>query len=318
MDNRVEYLIKGGHVIDTASGIDRVADVAFSRGKIVGIDIECTPQNTIDAKGMYVFPGLIDFHVHAADNTSAISVKPDLMIPMGVTAVVDAGSVGYANFGAFLHTVNNSTVRVKCQLSPFSAGQIDEKLVEDYTKERIFDERIIDTCEKYKDIIIGLKLRISCDVVHELGLSPVEHSLEILKNLPGRHLCVHSTDVPNSMTALCDMMRKDDIVTHCYNGKGNTIIDENDRVYDGVKNARARGVLFDMAHGHVNFSNITAKKAMADGFYPDVISSDMTLNKLGMSNIVRSLPMMMSKFLAFGMPLYDVVCAVTEKPAQAM
>lgn len=318
MTKNVEYLIKNGHVIDTMTDINGVADVAISRGKIVGINVPCEPDKVINADGCYVFAGLIDFHIHSAHNTSAISVKPDLMLSTGVTSIVDAGSVGYANFGAFLDVVNNSTVRVKCQLSPFSAGQIDEKLIEDYTPERMFCDRIIDTCEKYSDIIVGLKLRISRDVVYELELKPVEDALKMLEKLPNKHLCVHSTDVPQSMTALCDMMREGDIVAHCYHGKGNTIIDENDKVFDGVKKARERGVIFDVAHGQVNFSTISAQKAIADGFYPDIISSDMTLNKVGTSKIVRSLPMMMSKFLAYGMSLEDIVRAVTETPAKSM
>ncbi|MFI3226001.1 MAG: amidohydrolase family protein [Clostridia bacterium] len=318
MSKKVEFLIKNGHIIDTTCEIDRIANLAISHGKIVGIDTDCQADNILDATDCYIFPGLIDFHVHSAFGASAIAVKPDYVLANGVTSIVDAGSVGYANFGSFLNVVNNSTVRVKCQLSTFSAGQIDEKLIEDYSTENMFCDRIIDTCEKYSDVIIGLKLRISRDIVGDLGMKPVKDALKILESLPNRHLCIHSSDATGTMSELCDMLRAGDILAHCYHGKGHTIIDKDGKVFDKIKDSKARGVIFDSAHGQFNFSSSTAVKAIADGFYPDIISSDMTVNKMGKSKIVRSLPMIMSKFLALGMPLYDIIRAVTEKPAEMM
>lgn len=317
-DNKVEYIIKNGHVIDPSANIDKIADVAISHGKVVGIDLDCEAKKYINAEGCYVFPGIIDFHVHAGYGYSAISEKPDWMLGTGVTAVVDAGSTGYANFGAFLNVVNNSTVKVKCQLSPYSGGQIDERNIEDYSTGKMFPERIIDVCEKYKDLIIGLKLRVSRNVVGDAKLACIEDTIKIAERLPGRHICVHTTDPPETMTYLADMLRPGDIITHCYHGRGNTIVDENGKVFDGIKAARERGIIFDVGHGHMNYGTKTAVAALADGFYPDVISTDMTLDKVGLSHIVRSMPQVMSKFMAMGMPLVDVVRAVTETPAELM
>src|ERR1700704_5149200 len=63
-------LITNGHIIDPASGINRVGDVYITGGEIARIDLDATLRkhphdlDVIDASGLIVCPGLIDIHVH--------------------------------------------------------------------------------------------------------------------------------------------------------------------------------------------------------------------------------------------------------------
>lgn len=318
LDNRIEYVIKNGHVVDPSQGIDRIADVAISHGRVVGIDIPCEPKTAINAEGCYVFPGLIDFHVHVGYGFCAIATNPDWMLSTGVTAVVDAGSSGYANFPAFLNLMNNSIVKIRCQLSTYSAGQIDEVNDEHYDDSLMFPDRIIDTCKKHRDKIIGLKIRNGKHVVGELGVEPIKTAIKLAEYIPGFHVCVHTSSPSHPMETIANLLRPGDIMTHFMHDSGYTILDENGHVTEEIKQARERGVIFDIGHGHYNFATNSAVKITQDGFWPDTISTDMTINKVGASKIVRSMPMIMSKFLALGMPLCDIVRAVTEKPAELM
>ena len=60
----MKTVIKGGRVIDPANGRDEVMDILIEDGKIKAVGIGLTAEQTIDAKGMWVTPGLIDIHVH--------------------------------------------------------------------------------------------------------------------------------------------------------------------------------------------------------------------------------------------------------------
>ncbi len=65
-------LIKGGHIIDPSQGIDGIGDVYIEGGRIAAIRLKngnqhrapALKERTIDASGLYVFPGLVDMHAH--------------------------------------------------------------------------------------------------------------------------------------------------------------------------------------------------------------------------------------------------------------
>jgi predicted amidohydrolase len=127
---------------------------------------------------------------------------------------------------------------------------------------------------------------------------------------------VHVNNPPVEYTEVLSLLRSGDIVSHFLHGRGSGILDGAGRIKEGVREARRRGIVFDVAHGrnHVNFP--VARKALEQGFYPDSISSDLT--RPGRAGIVRDLPTTLSKFLSLGMPLGDVVRAATSTPARAI
>lgn len=116
------------------------------------------------------------------------------------------------------------------------------------------------------------------------------------------------------LSAILDVMQPGDIVTHMYHGWAGGIVGDHGRVRPEVWRARERGLLFDVGHGGGSFSYATAKAALAEGFLPDTISSDLHTYSVG--GPVYDLPTTMSKFMHLGMSLNDVIARSTLAPAK--
>ena len=324
---KVDYIIRGGRVIDPASGTDCVKDIYVKNMHIVNPGSEPAEAvwPVIDATGMIVVPGLVDFHTHIFHEGSSICIHPDMMIAQGTTAAVDAGSPGTSTYEAFRKSViAQSQIHIKGFLTVYSGGQLDPKLCEDfhpslYNVEKM--ERIVDA---NRDNLLGLKIRLSKGVVpDESGSDYLKACVEmadILNYKLGTFLrvCVHTTNPPVTTGELASCLRPGDIYTHCYQGAGNTIVMPDGTIDPGVLEARNRGVLFDSANGKVNFGLATAKAALAAGFLPDIISSDLTVDKFNMPPYAKNLPLIMSKYLALGLSLSEIIERVTVIPAEIM
>ena len=98
---------------------------------------------------------------------------------------------------------------------------------------------------------------------------------------------------------------------------GQTILDDSGKVRRELIDARKRGVIFDAADEYVNFSFDVLKPAVNQGFYPDIIASDLTTIS-AFNNHVYGLPLQISKYLALGMDLPYVLNCVTKAPAEAI
>jgi len=110
-----------------------------------------------------------------------------------------------------------------------------------------------------------------------------------------------------------EKLRPGDISTHAYRAPA-PWVDEQGKLYAYLSDARKRGVLFDVGHGGGSFAWRNAVPAVKQGFYPDSISTD--LHTGSMNGSMMDMPTTMSKFLAMGMGLKDVVARSTWKPAQ--
>jgi dihydroorotase len=75
-------------------------------------------------------------------------------------------------------------------------------------------------------------------------------------------------------------------------------VDGNGKLLDYLKEARARGVLFDVGHGGGSFVFRNAVPAVQQGFYPDTISTD--LHTGSMNGAMMDMLTTMSKFLVMG------------------
>ena len=121
-----DLAIIGGHVIDPASGLDAVTDIAFKNGQVsaIGADAGTGAEETIKADGLYVTPGLIDLHTHIYWGGTSLGVNPDAyMRQSGCTTLVDAGSAGPGNFHGFrAHIVKQSEVRVLAYINASFRG----------------------------------------------------------------------------------------------------------------------------------------------------------------------------------------------------
>lgn len=318
MDN--DILIAGGHVVDPARGIDAIDNVSIHADQITEPTAHANhvSQQVIRADGCIVVPGLIDFHTHVFYEGTDASIPPDVgMLPNGVTTTVDGGTAGTANYELFhKQVIANSLVRIKSFLSVSPTGQATSKYDENQNPKYYDEEKMDFLFKKYPQELLGLKVRQSQNVVGELGLSPLKKALGIADRLSCK-VAVHTTDSPGTTDELVKLFRKGDIFAHVFHGKGSTVIGEDGKVLPEVKEARKRGVIFDAANGRNHFAFRTAQAALADGFMPDIISSDLTWLTM-FKQPTFGLPWLMSKYLALGMKLSDVVAACTVNPAAAM
>lgn len=317
---KLDILIKNGHVIDTCENVNYVKNVGIKDGRITETpETEDNASYVIDARGCYVLPGLIDFHTHVFYGGSEYAVNPEQMLPHGVTAAVDAGSCGYANYKVFHDSIiKRSSLKIKSYINMYPAGIFEYGIEPVYDARSFNEKRMGEMLNKYEDEILGFKIMLSKHIVGELGVQPLMETIEMAERIGNVSVCVHTTDLPCQSSIVADMLRKGDIYCHCYQGDGNPITDDSGRVYDSVRKARERGVLFDAANGRVHFSFKVAEASMRDGFYPDIISTDLVSRAINILNYNRNLPFVMSKYVNMGMKLENVVKAVTETPAKAM
>lgn len=323
---RADFIIRGGRVMDPYTAVDEIKDVVIQNTRIIdpqGEMVEC--DHIIDASGCIVTPGLVDFHTHIFYEGSGTCIRPDFMISQGTTAAVDAGSAGTVTYESFYKSViAQSAVRIKSFLTTYSGGQLDFKLCEDFNPDLINFTRMERVIDQYRDNILGLKIRLSKGVVPEdKGLEYLKRVVELAEELDAKlgtalRVCVHTTNSPIAAGALADCLRPGDIFCHCFQGTGNTIVTEDGQIAPRILEARKRGVIFDAANGRGNFSLETARRALKAGFAPDIISTDLTLDKFNIPPYAKNLLTVMAKYMTLGMDLMDILKAVTAVPAGIM
>jgi dihydroorotase len=317
---RFDLVLKGGHLLDPAAGVDGRRDVAFSAGRVAAVDADIAREagrEVTDVTGAYLAPGLIDLHAHAfiAGHDLGIHVDP-ICRSTGVTTLCDAGSTGAANFAGLREFVMaRAETRVLAFLHLAAIGLshllIGEHCFLDYSD----PDLAAGVAREHRDVILGIKVREQVEVVGAHGLEPLRRGVRAAEAV-GVPVIVHVNNPPAEYAEVLALTRPGDIVSHFFHGRGSGILDERGRIKAAVHEARRRGVLFDVAHGrnHVNFPVV--RQAFAEGFYPDSISSDLT--RPGHAGVVKDLPTTLSKFLSLGMPLLDVVRAATAVPARAI
>jgi len=307
-------------VVDPARNIFGTGDVLIQGTTFVDIapGDEVEADDSIEAKGCLVMPGLIDNHVHCFSGGTELGFVPDpSLLPLGITAAVDQGSSGIANCDSFFQNiVNHSQVRLFCALHVSPTGIITERYAENVDPQHYSLGRLKELFEQYPGRVVGLKVREGREMVGDFGLVPLKAATKMADTLGCRVIC-HSADPPADMVELLSVLRPGDICCHCYHGRGSNILDGKGKVRPEVWQARKRGVIFDTADARVHHSYPVLKAALADGFYPDVISTDVTRTSL-FGNMVFGLPVVMSKYLSLGLGVPEVVKACTATPASLL
>lgn len=313
---KADIIIQNGRVMDPFRQIDRPEDVAVKGGLIVPLEKGMEAAATIDASGCLVTPGLIDFHAHIFEHGTDSGINPDIaMLPCGITAVVDAGSAGVSTYQSFLNRLAAYRIKSKFFLHVSPTGQITHQYPESVRPDKWNMQKFADAAALSGDKMLGFKVRVSRNVVGEDCEYILESALKLAETF-GQRLVVHVTDPAVPQSKLASMLRGGDVFCHVYHGRGNTII-EDGHVGEGVRDARRRGVIFDCCHGSINFNFTVAEQALAEGFAPDVITSDMNSVTWNMPPLF-GLTTVMSKFLMMGMPLNELLACVTSVPARLM
>ena len=312
-------VLRGGRVLDPGSGTDGILDVRVRDGMIAQVGPGLAPEgDTVeDVRGRLVLPGLIDLHAHCFAGASDFGPRTDdVARATGVTTWVDGGSAGAGTFEGLREWVlSRSRVRMLAFLNISAIGLAYLKIGELNHLAYADVDAAVGAARDHADLVLGIKVRNQLEVVGNAGLEPLRRAVRAADAIGGR-VMLHCTNPPAPLADLLALLRPGDIVSHFLHGRGHGILDDRGHVSGEVRAARERGVLFDVAHGrmHVNFPVVRA--AFAEGFYPDTISSDLTSG--GAAGCVKDLPTTMGKFLSLGMPLADVVRAVTAAPARAI
>ena len=320
-----DLLLKGGRVIDPSQGLDARMDVAAQDGAISEVAPNIRPgpdTRVIKADGKIVTPGLIDLHTHVYHGVNQTGVDPDLAgVRAGVTTVVDAGSAGCYTFGGFPeHVAPKAKTRIICMLHISRTGLSFQPEISG--RDDIDFDETVSVIRANKPLIQGVKVRAVGPAVPTLGVEMVELAKRAA-NEGGVRLMVHIGDRsigesggPTITRELLPTLEPGDIITHLFSGNAGRILDDGGKVLPEIMEAQARGVFFDTAHGRQNFSFDVAKSALDQGVRPRSISTDLTIP--GRLNTVHSLAEMLSRFMALGFGLVDVIRMATSEPAKAL
>ncbi len=327
---RYDLILKGGHILDPANGIDAVLDIAVAHGKVAAVQ-RAIPgefaEKVVDVSGLFVTPGLIDIHVHignggaplnwfdpeARSHEPAFGIPADLALQSGVTTIVDAGSSGAETFlQEKEEVIDHATVRVLAFLNIVANGMNGGL---EQSVDEMDPKRCAATVNKYPELIVGVKTAHywpsgPWDGEHTPWVA-VDRALECAA-LANRPVMFDFWPRPDRTYAqlILEKARPGDIHTHVF-GETNPIILESGKLNPIMTQARARGVKFDVGHGSGSFWFRNAVPAVQQGFIPDSISTDLHTSNM----TILSMTEVISKFLSMGVPLKDLITRSTVNPA---
>ncbi len=316
-----DLVLKGGRVIDPAQALDRVTDIAFAGGKIAAIGDGLQGKDVRDVRGKLVTPGLIDLHTHVYWGGTSLGVAAEPLARAGaVTTFVDAGSSGAGNFHGFrAHVIEPSPVRILPYLNisyPGIYAFSKTVMVGESADLRLLDMReCARVAAENRDLVLGIKVRVGRGTSDLTGIMPLQMAMEVAEEV-GMPIMAHLDAAPPSRMEVLKLLRPGDVLTHCFRPFPNAPSTADGHVHEEVLEARARGVIFDIGHGGGSFGFKTARAMLANGFLPDVISSD--LHTLSIDGPVFDLVTTMSKFLVLGVDLPTVIKLATLNAAKAI
>lgn len=315
-----DLLVRSGRLLDTVAGIDGPGGVLIVGDRIVAVGpaVDGPARVVLDEPDGLLLPGLIDLHAHPGVGLSRYGVDPDVhFLPRGVTTLLSQGDAGANTWAAFRdRVVRPAKMRIRVALNLSRQGESGRRpSFADLNDADI--GAVVRTIAAAGDDIWGLAVNVR--VVNTGRTDP----REILRRgvaaaeATGKPILFgsrHSDDWP--LAEQLAILRPGDVFTYCFNGEVDRIVVDG-RVRPEVREARERGVLFDVGHGMSSFDFAVAEAAIADGFPPDTISTDQYARHVG-SSPPHDLPRTLSKLLACGVPLVDACAAVTTRPAQVL
>ena len=318
-----DLLLKGGTVLDPSTRLDGAQDVAVENGTIARIApqiAESEAARTIDVKGKVVTPGLIDLHAHVFEGFNRTGVNPDLGgVYAGVTTIVDAGSAGAATFAGFpRHILPNCHTEVIPFLHICQTGLAT--MPDIIAESSINLDDTLKVVDQHKSLIHGIKARMVSPALEIMGMEMPRLAKRAARE-SGTKLMVHIGDTekrydPKVIHPLLDLLEPGDILTHYFTPNPGGVLDGNGKLVPEAREAAARGVWFDTAHGRMNFSFDVGRKIIDQGLLPHCISTDLTVP--GRLMTVHSMTEMMTRFLGLGFTVPQVVTMSTTNPAKAV
>ncbi len=320
-DAQYDLLLKGGYLIDPKNSISAVRDVAILDGKVaeVGESIPAAKGfKVVDCSDLYVTPGLIDIHAHVFTGTNERgsyagdnSLYPDgYTFRVGVTTVVDCGGAGWRNFDTFKdYVIDRSQTRVLALANIVGHGMRGGKFEQDLKDMKADPTAAL--AKKHPGVIVGVK----CAHYGGPEWHPVEEAVRAGEGADIPVMIDFGSNLPERPieALLGEKLRPGDIYTHCFAGNRREMLPDGS-VNPGMFAGRKRGVIFDVGHGGGSFKWSVAAACLKAGFPPDSISTDLHVGSMnsGMQSMLNT----MSKFLALGQSLDDVIKESTWNPAK--
>jgi len=329
-NDKFDLLIKGGDVLDPSQRLRGMRDIGIRNGVIEAVQADIPPERALkvlDASGRIVIPGLVDLHAHVFPYGSAIGIPADELVPFqGTTTAVSAGDAGANNFAAFRRFIVGST---RTHLYAFvhiaNIGLAGFPVAELYNIEFAQPDVAARAVAENADIVLGVKVRMSENVIAQHGLEPLKRAIQAceLSGTGAKVMChIGGVQTVELMSQILDLLRPRDILTHCYSGAPNlagkfTNIVQEGKLLPAAIEAKKRGVHFDVGHGGGSFDYTIAEAAIAQGVRPDTISSDMHVFS-GNTPGMPFLTWVMSKFLNMGFSLEEVITMATVNAARVI
>lgn len=317
MDSMIDSIIKNGKTIEGS-----LVNVYINQGKILdvtdsSVETKSSADRILDLKGEhYISAGWIDDHVHCYEKMDLYYDVPDRIgVEQGVTTIIDAGSTGAENIVDFSEGVKKAKTNVFALLNISKTGIIAQNELENL--EHIDQTSIEETINQLPDFIVGLKARMSKSVVGENDVLPLKRIKTLRQLHPDLPLMVHIGSAPPKLENILNWMRSGDILTHCFNGKENGIINQKTgKVREEAWDAYQRGVVFDIGHGTDSFNFETAKRAYSEGMLSETISTDI-YHRNRDNGPVFDLATTMEKMRFIGYEWKDIIRQVTSSPAES-
>jgi dihydroorotase len=354
-DLKVDTLLRGGRVIDPATGRDGLADVAIAGNRIVAVDERIPAEaarNVIDVSGKLVTAGLIDTHAHVYQYvTGRFGLNADMVgVRSGVTTVIDQGGPSCMTLPGFRHfVVEPSQTQVFVFLSAYLVGGLEGHYYPNlYGPTGVDIDATVASANANKDIVRGIKGHAEIGGFARWGIKVLEMSAEIGRraDLP---LYVHfgelwglpesganGEDADTIMERVIPVLRPGDILAHPFTRHPGGFVNRQGEVHKVIRAAIDRGLKVDVGHGS-HFSYRIARKALDAGIVPHTLGADMhgyntevpappgtpaqhydDENHPFRGQARFSLTQAMSSMLALGLALEDVVPMVTSNPAQML
>jgi len=288
-----DLLLRGGHVICPASGVNGVMDVAIRDGKIAAVQPDILPtsaKEVIDVRGRLVLPGLIDTHAHVYKYVSGrFGLDADLVgVQSGVTTVIDQGGPSCMTFPGFRHFVAEAAkTRVYAFLSSYLVGGLEGHYYPNlYSPDGIDIDATVRAAKANLDLVRGIKGHAEIGGFARWGIKVLEMSAEIGRQtrLP---LYVHfgqlwglpksganGEDADTILERVIPVLQPGDVLAHPFTRHPGGFVNREGEVHDVIRAALDRGLKVDVGHGS-HFSYRLARKALDAGIVPDTLGADM-------------------------------------------
>jgi dihydroorotase len=328
--DKFDLVIKGGELLDPSQSLRGRRDIGIRYGKIEALETDIPAERAtrmLEASGKLVTPGLVDLHSHVYPYGSAIGIPADELAAFQCTTTcVSAGDAGANNFAAFRrHIAAQSRTRLYAFVHIANVGLTPFPVPELYNIDFAQVEACAKTLAENADMAIGVKVRMSENVIAKHGLEPLKRAITACERAgTGAKVMCHigGVETRELMSQILDLLRPGDVLTHAYSGAPNlsnqfTNIVQDGRLLPAALAAKQRGVIFDVGHGGGSFDYTIAEPAIQQGCPPDTISSDIHVFS-GNTPGMPYLPWVMSKFIGLGFSLEDVVRMATATPAKVI